>query len=185
MIDDIKKDAQHRMDQAVTHTIGELAKIRTGRANPELLNSVKVDYYGTPTPLNQVANISVPEPRLITVQPWEKNLLADVERAILNHNLGLTPSNNGQIILCPIPALSEERRKELIRIVHQLVEEGRVAVRNVRRDAIHHLKDYQKEESISEDLIKRAEDEIQTMTDDHIKRFAEVQEHKEAEVMEV
>ncbi len=185
MISDIKKDAEHRMDQAVSHVKNELAIIRTGRANPDLLNAVKVDYYGTPTPLNQIANISVPEPRLITVQPWEKNILADVERAILNHNLGLTPSNNGQLILCPIPPLSEERRKELIRVVHKLVEDGRVAVRNVRRDAIHHLKEYQKEESISEDQIKRAEDDIQTLTDTHIERFGEVQKHKEDEIMEV
>ena len=185
MINDIKKDTKHRMDQAISHTQNELSKIRTGRANPELLNSVKIDYYGTPTPLNQVATISVPEPRMITVQPWEKNLLADIERAILNHNLGLTPSNNGQIILCPIPPLSEERRKDLIRVVHHLVEEGRIAVRNVRRDAIHHLKGYQKEGSISEDEIKRAEEEIQTMTDDHVKRLGEIQADKEEEVMEV
>ncbi|NQV38167.1 MAG: ribosome recycling factor [Candidatus Marinimicrobia bacterium] len=185
MINEIKKDAKHRMDQAITHTLSELAKIRTGRANPDLLNSVKVDYYGTPTPLNQIANISVPEPRLLTVQPWEKNLLAVIERAILNHNLGLTPSNNGQIILCPIPALSEERRKDLIRVVHQLVEEGRIAIRNVRKDVMHHLKTFQKEENISEDEIKRSEDEIQTMTDEHVKRFGEIQTKKEEEMMEV
>lgn len=185
MINDIKKDTKHRMGQAISHTQNELSKIRTGRANPELLYSVKIDYYGTLTPLNQVATISIPEPRLITVQPWEKNLLADIERAILNHNLGLTPSNNGQVILCPIPPLSEERRKDLIRVVHHLVEEGRIAVRNVRRDAIHQLKDYQKEGSISEDEIKRAEEEIQTMTDEHIKRLSEIQTDKEEEVMEV
>ncbi|MFQ6605468.1 MAG: ribosome recycling factor [Fidelibacterota bacterium] len=185
MINEIKNDAQHRMDQAITHTIMELNKIRTGRANPDLLNGIMIDYYGTPTPLNQLANISVPEPRLITIQPWEKTILNDIERAIINNNLGLTPNNNGQVILLPIPALSEERRRDLIKVVHNLIEDGRVAVRNVRRDANHSLKEYQKEENISEDEIKRAEDEIQKMTDDHIERFAQIQTDKENEIMEV
>ena len=145
MIDEIIKDANHRMDQAILHTKGELNKVRTGRANTEMFNSIAVDYYGNKTPLNQVATISVPEPRLITMQPYEKTLIPIIEKAIMNANMGFTPGNNGTVVLIPIPPLSEDRRKELSRFVHKLIEEGRVAVRNVRRDAIHHLHDYGKE----------------------------------------
>ena len=142
MLQEIYKDAAHRMDQAVEHSRMELAKVRTGRANPDLLNSIQVDYYGSMMPLNQVSNISVPEPRLITIQPFEKSLISVIEKGIMKSSLGLTPSNNGNAVLVPIPALSEERRKDLIKYVHQLIEEGRIAVRNVRRDALHHVKDF-------------------------------------------
>ncbi|MBC8215847.1 MAG: ribosome recycling factor [Candidatus Marinimicrobia bacterium] len=185
MIDTIINDAEHRMDQAVVHTRAELAKIRTGRANPEIFNAIQVDYYGSKMPLNQVSNMSVPEPRLITIQPYEKTLIPVIEKAILEHNLGLNPTNNGTAIMVPIPALSEERRKELIRVIHRLTEEGRIAIRNVRRDANQHLKTAQDEEHISEDEIKRAEKETQELTDKHIEILNTDQEEKEKEILEV
>jgi len=184
MIDEIIEDATHRMDQAIVHTQGELNKVRTGRANPEMFNSLFIDYYGNKTPLNQVATVSVPEPRLITLQPYEKTLIPIIEKAIMNANLGFTPGNNGTSVLIPIPPLSEERRKELNRFVHRLIEEGRVAVRNVRRDAIHHLHDYGKDEHISEDEIKRRDDEVQKLTDEHISGLNNLQDEKEKEIME-
>lgn len=184
MLQDIYKDASHRMDQAVEHSRMELAKVRTGRANPDLLNAIQVEYYGSMMPLNQVSTISVPEPRLITLQPFEKTLIPIIEKAIMESNLGLTPSNNGNSVLVPIPALSEERRKDLIKYIHQLIEDGRVAVRNVRRDALHHIKDFGQKEHISEDEIRRQEGEIQTLTDNHVSSLNDMQEHKENELME-
>ncbi len=184
MLEKLNNDAIHRMDQAVEHVVLELTKIRTGRANPDLLNSIQIEYYGSMMPLNQVATISVPEPRLITLQPFEKSLIADIEKAIMDSNLGLTPNNNGNSILIPIPALSEERRKDLIKYVHQLIEDGRIAIRNVRRDTLHHLKEYGKKEHISEDEIRRQELEIQKITDKHIDSLNTIQENKEKELME-
>jgi ribosome recycling factor len=184
MIHEILEDATHRMDQTVEHTRQELAKIRTGRANPELLNSIKVPYYGTETPLYQLANISVPEARLITIQPFDKSIIREMEKAILDSNLGLTPNNNGDVILLPIPPLSEERRKDLIKIVHHQVEEGRIAIRNVRRDANQQLKNLLSEGHISEDEIKRSEEEVQTLTDKHIEHLNTLLELKEKEIME-
>ena len=140
MIKDIKIDAKQRMIQAITHTDGELAKVRTGRANPDILNSLSIDYYGVNTPLTQVSNISVPQARLIVIQPYEKTLIPQIEKAIMENNLGLTPNNNGVVVNVPIPQLSEERRGELIKYVHTLIEDGRVAIRNIRRDAIQHIK---------------------------------------------
>lgn len=184
MLQEIYKDAIHRMDQAVEHTRMELAKVRTGRANPDLLNGIQVEYYESMMPLNQVSTISVPEPRLITLQPFEKTLIPIIEKAIMNSNLGLTPSNNGNSVLVPIPALSEERRKDLIKYVHQLIEDGRVAVRNVRRDVLHHVKEFGKEEHVSEDEIHRQETEIQTLTDKHVTSLNEMQEFKEKELLD-
>ena len=184
MLQDIYKDAAHRMDQAVEHSRMELAKVRTGRANPDLLNSIQVEYYGSMMPLNQVSNISVPEPRLITIQPFEKSLISVIEKGIMESSLGLTPSNNGNAVLVPIPALSEERRKDLIKYVHQLIEEGRIAVRNVRRDALHHVKDFGQKENVSEDEIRKQENEIQTLTDDHVGNLNGIQEQKEKELMD-
>ena len=184
MLEKLNNDAIHRMDQAVEHVVLELTKIRTGRANPDLLNSIQIEYYGSMMPLNQVATISVPEPRLITLQPFEKSLIADIEKAIMDSNLGLTPNNNGNSILIPIPPLSEERRKDLIKYVHQLIEDGRIAIRNVRRDTLHHLKEYGKKEHISEDEIRRQELEIQKITDKHIDSLNTIQENKEKELME-
>ena len=184
MFEDIKKETTQKMAQAIEHAKTELVKVRTGRANPDLLNSIQVDYYGTLTPLNQVSTITIPEPRMIALQPFEKTLIPIIEKAIMDSNLGLTPNNNGNSVLIPIPPLSEERRKDLIKYVHQLIEEGRIAVRNIRRDAIHHLKDSGKEEHISEDEIHRQEEEIQTITDSHIAALNQMQENKEKELLD-
>ena len=184
MIEEIKQEAQQKMSQAIAHAQSELLKVRTGRANPDLLNSVLVDYYGTPTPLNQVSTITVPEPRMIALQPFEKNLIPNIEKAIMDSNLGLTANNNGNSVLVPIPSLTEERRLDLIKYIHQLIEDGRVAVRNVRRDALHHIKDFGQKEHISEDEIRRQEGEIQTLTDNHVSSLNNMQEHKENELME-
>jgi len=185
MIEDILKDVKHRMEQAVNHTNGELNKVRTGRANPEMFNSLSVDYYGSMTPINQVSTISVPEPRLITLTPYEKTLIPNIEKAIMDANMGFTPGNNGTAVLVPVPPLSEERRQELNKFVHQLVEEGKIAIRNVRRDGIHHLHDLEKDGHISEDLIKDSEAEVQKITDDYIGKLDILQDEKEKEILEV
>ena len=185
MLDDIHQDANMRMDSALNHTQNELNKNRTGRANPEIFDSIVVDYYGTPTPLNQVSTVSVPEPKLITMQPYEKSLIPLIEKAIVDANLGFTPGNNGNAVLIPIPALSEERRKELIKFIHKIIEDGKIAVRNIRRDAIHRIHDYGKEENISEDEIKGRETELQTITDSHIKELETHLENKENDLMKV
>tara|TARA_Y100001970_G_scaffold73922_1_gene93752 strand:- start:72 stop:629 length:558 start_codon:yes stop_codon:yes gene_type:complete len=183
MIEDITKDAIHRMDQAVIHTRTQMSKVRTGRANTEIVESIKVSYYGSLTPLNQLSTISIPEPRLITIHPFDKSVIDEIEKAIMESNLGLTPNNNGEVIHVPIPPLSEERRVDLTKYIHQLAEEGRIAVRNVRRDAINHLRTLQKEDHISEDEIKRSESEMQNITDGHVKTLNELMESKEKEIM--
>ncbi len=185
MLDNFHQDANSRMDLAVNHTQNELNKIRTGRANPEIFNSILVDYYGTPTPLNQVSTVSLPEPKLITMQPYEKSLIPLIEKAIIDANLGFTPGNNGNAVLIPIPALSEERRKELIKFIHKIIEDGKIAIRNIRRDTLHKIHDYGKEENISEDEIKGRETELQNITDNHIKDLEIHQENKENELMKV
>ena len=185
MIEDILKDVKHRMEQAVNHTNGELNKVRTGRANPEMFNSLSVDYYGSMTPMNQVSTISVPEPRLITLTPYEKTLIPNIEKAIMDANMGFTPGNNGTAVLVPVPPLSEERRQELNKFVHQLVEEGKIAIRNVRRDGIHHLHDLEKDGHISKDIIHDNEFEIQKITDEHIDKLNALQNDKEKEILEV
>ena len=185
MLDNIHQDANSRMDAAVSHTQNELNKIRTGRANPEIFDSIVVDYYGTPTPLKQVSTVSVPEPKLITMQPYEKSLIPLIEKAIVDANLGFTPGNNGNAVLVPIPALSEERRKELIKFIHKIIEEGKIAVRNIRRDSLRKVHDYGKEENESEDEIKGREIDLQTITDKHIKDLDIHQDNKEKELMEV
>ena len=185
MIEDILKDIDQRMQQAISHVQTELNKVRTGRANPEMFNSLIIDYYGTPTPINQVSTISVPEPRLITLTPYEKPLLPLIEKSITDANMGFTPGNNGTSVLVPVPALSEERRKELNKFVHKLVEDGRVAVRNVRRDGIQNLQSFEKGGNVSVDVIKDNEFEIQKMTDNKIKMLNELQEEKEKEILEV
>ena len=183
MISEYLDEANAKMDQAVAHTAGEFGTVRTGRANPGLLHRITVDYYGTPTPLQQIAGFQVPEARMLIVTPYDKSSLNAIERAIQESDLGLNPSNDGNIIRLAFPTLTEERRKELIRMVRHLAEEGRVAVRNVRRhskDAIESL-----EGDISEDDIRRAEKELQEMTDAHVGRIDELLEHKEAELLEV
>jgi ribosome recycling factor len=182
---DVIKDARLRMDKSAENFVNELTKVRTGRANPTLLDTVRVDYYGQSVPINQAANISVPEPRLIVIQPWEKNMLAEIERAIQKADLGLNPGNDGTMIRVPIPQLSEERRKDLVKLVHKFAEEGKVAIRNIRRDANDQLKKMEKNHEISEDELSVELDTIQELTDEHIKKIDEVLEKKEKEVLEV
>ena len=182
MIDDLIQDATRRMDKSVESTHGELNSIRTGRASAALLDRVQVDYYGQKTPLQQLATINVPEPRMLTVQPFDPNSMKDIERAIQESDLGLNPSNDGKIIRLPIPQLTEERRQELVKVARQIAEEGRVAVRNVRRDVIHHLKE---EQSVGADEEHRAEERVQKLTDEHVNRIDELLKRKEAEITEV
>lgn len=185
MIEEILQDARERMEKTLVKTQSELGKVRTGRANPSLLDVVRVNYYGSTVPLRQVANIGVPEPRLITIQPWDRNLLSEIEKAIMKADLGITPNNDGHIIRLPIPSLTEERRKDLVRLIHQLGEEGRIAVRNIRRDGIDHLKKAQREHKISEDEEYNGGIDLQEMTDEYIKKIDESITSKEAEIMEV
>ena len=184
MFEDIKKETTQKMAQAIEHAKTELVKVRTGRANPDLLNSIQVDYYGTLTPLNQVSTITIPEPRMIALQPFEKTLIPIIEKAIMDSNLGLTPNNNGNTVLVPIPSLTEERRNDLVKYIHKLIEDSRIVVRNVRRDSIHNIKEYSKDEHISEDETRRQESEIQKLTDDHISTLNELQDAKERELKE-
>jgi ribosome recycling factor len=181
----ILKDAESRMTKAVESTREELTKIRTGKASPALLDSVRVNYYGAAVPLKQVASVNTPEPRLITVQPWEKNLVGEIEKAILKADLGLNPQNDGTLIRVPIPQLTEERRQDLVRLCRKLVEEGRVAIRNVRRDALERLKKAKKDGELPEDDEKAYEKELQKLTDKYIGKADEILKHKEAEIMEV
>jgi ribosome recycling factor len=185
MVKQILKNAEDRMIKAVEVVRSELVKIRTGKATTALLDGVRVEYYGTMVPLHQVASLSVPDVHLITVQPWEKNMLAVIERAILASNLGLNPVSDGTILRVPIPPLNEERRKELVKLVKKFGEDGKVAVRNVRRDAIEHLKKAEKDEHFSEDERKHGEAEAQKMTDKHIKDIENLLTLKEKEIMEV
>lgn len=182
---DILKHADDRMKKAVEVVREELIRIRTGKATTALLDTVKVDYYGTMVPLKQVANVSTPDVHTVSVQPWEKAMLAPVEKAVLNANLGLNPVNDGNVVRVPIPPLNEERRRELVKLVKKFTEEGKVAIRNVRRDAIEHLKKAEKEEHMSEDERKRSEQETQKMTDKHIKEIDDLLALKEKEIMEV
>ncbi|MDQ3778811.1 MAG: ribosome recycling factor [Actinomycetota bacterium] len=182
MIDELIEDATRRMDKTVESTHAELNTIRTGRASAALLDRVHVEYYGQKTPLKQLATINVPEPRLLTVQPFDPNSLREIERAIQESDLGLNPSNDGKVIRLPIPQLTEERRKELVKVARQIAEDGRVAVRNVRRDVIHHLKE---EEHVGADEEHRAEERVQKLTDDHVHRIDELLKRKEAEITEV
>ena len=185
MIDDTLADAKDRMTKAVEALRKDLATIRTGRAHPGLVEHLRVDYYGAPTPLNQLATISVPEPRLLAVQPWDRQSLGAIEKAIHKADLGLNPINDGNIIRLVIPQLTEERRRELAKVVRKKVEEGRVAVRNVRRDCHDELRRLQREKEISEDAQFRAQDELQKLTDGFIREIEQVGEEKEAELLAV
>ena len=185
MMDDLIADARSRMDKSVEAPKHELNTIRTGRASAALLDRIQVDYYGQATPLRQLASINVPEPRLLTIQPFDPNSLKSIERAIQESELGLTPSNDGKIIRLPIPQLTEERRKELVKVVRQIGEEGRVAVRNIRRDVIHHLKELSNKGEVGRDEEHRAEETVQKLTEEHTKAIDEVLAHKEEEIMEV
>ena len=185
MIEDIKKDAGERMDKSVAALRQELTKLRTGRAHTSLLDHITVDYYGSEVPLNQVSNVNVEDSRTLTVSPWEKDMVKPIEKAIMNSDLGLNPATAGTIIRVPLPPLTEERRKDMIRVVRNEAEGGRVAIRNIRRDAISDIKDLMKEKMIGQDDEHRAEDEIQVITDKHVATIDEILAQKESELMEI
>lgn len=185
MFEEVVGQAEQNMQKAVEVLQRELATVRAGRAHPNLLSKVNVDYYGTSMPLNQVANISAPEARLLVIQPWDKSSLAQIEKAILKADLGLTPANDGTVIRLPIPPLTEERRVELLKVARKKAEEARVAVRNVRREANEAAKQQTKEKKASEDEMKRTQEEIQKITDRFIKEIDRVLAVKEEEIMEV
>ena len=182
---DVENHAKGRMDKALTDLQHEMAGIRTGRASVSIFDNIKVDYYGTPTPLNQLSNLHVPEPTLITIQPWDVSQIASIEKAIRNSDLGLNPANDGKIIRVPIPALTEERRKDIVKRLHHIAEDHRVSMRNIRRDANEHLKKLMKDKAISEDEERRALDEIQKMTDGHIGKIDQMSKTKEKEILEI
>ena len=179
------KDTSARMERSIEAFRKELGKVRTGRASFSLLDGVKVDYYGTPTPLQQVGTLSVPESRLITVTPWDTKMIGPIEKAIQGSGLGLNPSSDGKTVRIPIPPLTEERRRELAKVVRKMGEDARVAVRNVRREAIEKLKDREKKKEISEDVVKRGQERIQKETDAHVKKIDEILKSKEQEILEV
>jgi ribosome recycling factor len=184
-IETAAKDATHKMEQAVAHLKDDLAGIRTGRAAPAVINRLTVEYYGTPVPLNQLAGVSVPEPRLLQIQPFDKSAISAIERAIMQSDLGITPSNDGNVIRLAFPPLTEERRKELVKQVHHRAEEARVAVRNVRRHAKEEMEKLEHDGAISQDDLIRAEKELQKLTDRFVTEVDEIQGHKEQELMEV
>ena len=184
MIDDIYQDTKDSMSKSIEALERELKRVRTGRASLSILDGIKVDYYGTLTPLNQMATLAVPESRLITIQPWDVSVIKDIEKAILKSDLGLTPANDGKILRISIPPLTEERRKELVKLVHKMCEEHKVSVRNVRRDSNELLKSLKKDGDISEDEAFKAQDEIQKITDEHVKLIDECYTNKEKEILE-
>jgi len=185
VIDDLLADARDRMGKSIEATRHEFATVRTGRASPHLLDRVNVDYYGTSTPLKQLANVAATEARLLTITPYDKSAIKHMEKAILESDLGLTPSNDGNLIRLTIPELTEERRKELVKVVRHLAEEGRVAVRNVRRDVMHHMKEKVTKGEVGADEEHRGEERLQKLTDEHVKTIDDALKHKEAEILEV
>lgn len=184
-VKDIEQHARTRMDKVLSDLQHAIANIRTGRASVAVFDDIKVDYYGTPTPVNQLANLHVPEATLITIQPWDVSQIAAIEKAIRNSNLGLNPANDGKLIRVPVPPLTEERRKEIVKHLHQVAEDHRVAARNVRRDANEHLKKLLKDKTISEDDERKSLDGIQKMTDGHIAKLDETAKAKEKEILNV
>ena len=184
-IEEFLADCQRRMDGSIDHTRQEFNSVRTGRASAALLDRITIDYYGTPTPLKNMATITAPEPRLLTVQPYDPTQIRAVEKAIQESDLGLTPSNDGKTIRLPIPQLTEERRKELVKVTRNYAEEGRVAVRNVRRDVMRHLEELVRNGDVGDDEERRAEDRVQKLTDEHVARIEDLLKRKEAEIMEV
>lgn len=179
------KDASNRMNKTIEALRSELAKVRTGKATTALLDGVKVDYYGTMTPINQVGNITVLDPHTLSITPWDKSMVQVIDKAILEANLGFNPINDGTNLKIPIPALTEERRKDFVKVIKKFGEDAKVAIRNVRRDANEHLKREEKDKKMSEDELKLAEDEVQKLTDQHIKLIDDILKHKEKEIMEV
>ena len=184
-IEDFLADAKRRMDRSIEATHNEFNSIRTGRASPALLDRITIDYYGTPTPLKSLASISAPEARLLVVQPFDPGAIKNIERAIQESDLGLTPSNDGKVVRLPIPALTEERRKDLVKVVRRVAEDGKVAIRNVRRDVMQHLKELVVNGEVGDDEERRAEQQVQKITDEHTKTIDDLLKVKEAEIMEV
>lgn len=184
-VNELLADADARMKKAVEVVRREMAGIRTGRANPALVEGVMVDYYGVPTPLRELATITAPEARVILIQPWDRNALTAIEKALLRSELGITPSNDGRVIRVVLPPLTEERRRELVRVVRRKAEDGRVAIRNVRRDVLERLRAMERNKEISQDELRRAQDRLQKVTDSHIEEVDRLAEAKEAEVLEV
>ena len=184
-IEDFLMDCERRMDTSIEHTRTEFNTVRTGRASTALLDRITVEYYGTPTPLANMASISAPEPRLVSVQPYDPSQIKAIEKVIMESDLGLTPSNDGKVIRLPIPSLTEERRKELVKVVRRLGEDGKIAIRNVRRDVMNHLEELVKKGEVGDDEEHRAEGAVQKLTDDHVKKIDEMLKNKEAEIMEV
>jgi ribosome recycling factor len=184
-VEELVQDATRRMDKSVESTRNEFNTVRTGRASASLLDRISIEYYGQQTPLKQLATINVPEPRMLTIQPFDPTSIKTIEKAIQESDLGLTPSNDGKLIRLPMPQPNEERRKELVKVVRKLAEEGRVAVRNVRRDVMHHLKELSTNGQIGDDDERRAEERVQKLTDGHTRSIDELLKHKEAEIMEV
>lgn len=185
MIKEIAQDSEDRMKKAIEHLTKDLASLRAGRANPGMLDRIMVDYYGEPTPLNQLANITVPEARLLVIQPWDKHSIADIEKAIMKSDLGINPSNDGNVIRLAIPQLTEERRKDLVKLVKKRGEEAKVAVRNIRREANDMIKQAEKEKLVSEDEEKKGNEDIQKITDKGVKEIDAILYAKEKDVMEV
>ena len=182
MSDDFVRNARDRMIKSIQHSREEMAHIRTGKATPSLLDTIRVDYYGSPTPINQLASINVPEPRLIVILPYDKNIMGSVEKAILASELGLTPQNDGKVIRLPIPMLTAERREDLIKVVKKMAEEGRVSIRNVRRDINEQIKKAEKSGVLSEDEARRLFDQVQKETDKHIEELDKVLQAREEEI---
>ncbi len=185
MVSDILIDAKERMQKSIEYLKDDLATLRAGRANPAMLDKIMVDYYGEPTPINQLANITIPEARLIVIQPWDKSSMPEIEKAILRSDLGVNPNNDGNVIRIAIPQLTEERRKDIVKVVRKKAEEGKVAVRNIRRESNDLLKTSEKDKLISEDENKKATDDIQKLTDKYIKEIDLVLQAKEKDIMEV
>ena len=185
MYEDVIAESKEAMTRAVEALKREMSKVRTGRASLAVLDDIRVDYYGTPTPLNQVGTLAVPEPRLITIQPWEKNLIGEIEKAILKADLGLNPSSDGQLVRLVFPPLTEERRKEMVKQVKRMGEDAKVAVRTVRREANDTLKKLEKDKEITEDELKRGEKDVQDVTDDYVARVDQVIAEKEKDLMEI
>ena len=184
-IEEFLADATHRMDKSIESTRHEFNSVRTGRASAALLDRITIDYYGTATPLKNLATIGTPEARLLTVQPFDPTSLKSIEKAIQESDLGLQPSNDGKLIRLPIPPLTEERRKELVRVVRRYAEDGKVAIRNVRRDVMRHLEELVRTGDVGDDEERRAENQVQKLTDEHTKTIDDLLKHKEAEIMEV
>ncbi len=185
MVADIFSDAERRMSKAVEALKQDLATIRTGRANPALVERIQVEYYGAPTPINQLATISVPDARQLVIQPWDRKILTDIEKAIQRSDLGINPNNDGQVIRLVIPPMSEERRRDMVKMLHKKLDEHKVAVRNIRRDAHDKLRDREKKKEISEDELKRNTEKLQKLTDRYIEEMEKVGKAKELEILEV